>query len=141
MPHWKCVLWFCEKSPSINILHQETNKDTTNMCSKISFHVYRNLSRCNVHGIRPYEERTICSMCSTDLSSITPIKLYTQKELVLLETLISQFHKNDILQKFKNWHSISHMCSFLEHITVAKKATINLYVRSNNMMFYSVVLM
>ena len=32
-------------------------------------------------------------MCSTDLSSISLIKLYTWKELVLIETLISEFHE------------------------------------------------
>ena len=33
-------------------------------------------------------------MCSNDLSYVTPEKVYTQKEIVLLETLISEFHKN-----------------------------------------------
>ena len=32
-------------------------------------------------------------MCSTDLSSATPGRVYTLKELVLLETLISEFHE------------------------------------------------
>ena len=31
-------------------------------------------------------------MCSTNISSVTPGKLYTQKELALLENLISEFH-------------------------------------------------
>ena len=56
------------------------------MCSKIRFHVYRNVSRCTVHGICPYKERKICSMCSTDISYATPGKVYTQEELVLIET-------------------------------------------------------
>ena len=89
LPHWKCTLRCCEKFPGISIPHQETNKDATNMCSKIRFHAYWNLSRHIVHGIRLYEERTICSMCYTDLSSVTTSKVYTQKELVLLETSIS----------------------------------------------------
>ena len=40
-------------------------------------------------------------MCSTDISSVTPGKVYTQKELVLLENLIQEFHNNTILQKLK----------------------------------------
>ena len=32
-------------------------------------------------------------MCSTNPSYSTPGKVYTQKELMLLETLISKFHK------------------------------------------------
>ena len=31
-------------------------------------------------------------MCSTYISSVTPVKLYTRKEFILLETLISEFH-------------------------------------------------
>ena len=88
IPHWKYVLRCCEKFPSISIPHQEKNTYATNTCSTISCHIYRNASCYNVCGIQPYKERTICSMCSTDLISITPGKVYTRKELVLLETLI-----------------------------------------------------
>ena len=34
-------------------------------------------------------------MCSTDISYLTPVKVYTQKEIVLIETLISKFHKKN----------------------------------------------
>ena len=75
--------------PGTSIPHQETNTYATNTCSTMRFHYYLNASRYNVHGIHPYEEQTTCSICSTDLSYATHGKLYTQKELVLLETLIS----------------------------------------------------
>ena len=88
LPHCKFVLSCCDKFPGISIPHQGTNTEAKNTCSTIYFHVYRNVSRCTVHGLRPYEEWTICSMCSTYLSSVTPVKVYTRKELVLLETLI-----------------------------------------------------
>ena len=84
IPHWKCALLCCDKCPGIIIPCQETNKDATNTCSSISFFVYRNLSCCAVHGIRPYEELTIFSMCYTDISSVTPGKVYTINDLVLL---------------------------------------------------------
>ena len=89
LPHWKCVLSCYEKCPGISIPRQETNTDATNTSSTISFHVYRHVSLCNVNGIRLYKEQTICSMCYTDIISVTPGKVYTRKEIVLLETLIS----------------------------------------------------
>ena len=89
----KFLLHCCEKSPGISLSQQETNKDTTNTFSTICFHIHRNVSCFTVHGIRPYEEQTICFMCSIDLSSATSGTVYTQKELVLLETLISNFEK------------------------------------------------
>ena len=86
---WKCVLCCCEKYPGISIPCQKTNKYATNMCSKIGYHVYHNVSRCTFHGMRSYEEQTICSKCYNDLISITSEKVYNQKEIVLLDNLIS----------------------------------------------------
>ena len=105
LTHWKFVLRHCIKLHVSTIPCQETNKYKTNTCSKILFHVYRNVSCFTVHGILPYEERTTCSMCSTDLSSVTPRKLYTQKELVLLETLRSYFQEKYYITVIQNWRS------------------------------------
>ena len=77
LPLCKFVLHYFEKSPGIIITHQETNKYATNTCSKTRFHFYRNVSGCTAHGIFPYEERKIFSMCSSDISSLTPGKVYT----------------------------------------------------------------
>ena len=77
LPHWKYVLRCCEKCPGISIPCLESNKYESKMCSKIRFSVNRNVSRCTVHGIHPYEERTIYSLCYTDLSYVTPVKVYT----------------------------------------------------------------
>ena len=62
------------------------------MCSKIRFHVYKNVSRCTMHSQRPQEERTIFSLCYTYGIYVNPGELYTHKDLVLLETSISEFH-------------------------------------------------
>ena len=84
IPHWTCVFRCCEKCPGISITYQKTNKDATNMCSTIRFHVYCNVLCCTVNFILPYKERKICSMCSTYISSVTPGKVYTLKDIVLL---------------------------------------------------------
>ena len=110
-------------------------------CSTIRFHVYPHVSHCNIHGICPYEELTICSLCYTDLSSAIPGKVYTQKELVLLETLISELHNKYYNPAIKNWDSICHMCVLLECITVSNNAESHLTVGENNMMFYAGVIM
>ena len=80
-------------------------------------------------------------MNSTDLSSVTPGKVHTQKELVLLETSTSEFHEKITLDPFKNWHFVCHVCIFLECITVAISAVICLNVGSNNTVFDSGVIM
>ena len=75
----KCELICCKKCPILIIPSLETNKDATNMCSTIHFHVYRNVSRCTMHGQRYQEERTIFSLCSDDSSSVNCGKVYTRK--------------------------------------------------------------
>ena len=59
------------------------------MCSIMRFHFYRNVSHFTMYGQRPQEERTICSLWYSDHSSVTPGKVYTLKELLLLDTSIS----------------------------------------------------
>ena len=53
--HWKFLLYCCDKCPSIVLPGQEENKDTTETCPTIRFHVYPNVSNCNIHGRRPYQ--------------------------------------------------------------------------------------
>ena len=53
IPHCKYVLHCCDKCPSIFLPSQEANKDTTNTCPTITFHVYLNISRCTLNGRRP----------------------------------------------------------------------------------------
>ena len=72
---------------------QEENIDTTNTFQKIRFHVYINISCCKFHAIHPHKERTKFPMCSTVPRTYTITKLYMQKELVLLETYITELHK------------------------------------------------
>ena len=60
IPNWKCLLCYCDKFLSIVITIQEENKDTTNTCPTIKFHIYRNVSHFKMHERHPYEEGTTC---------------------------------------------------------------------------------
>ena len=71
----------------------EKNKDAKNMCSTIRFRVYINVLCCNMHVQHPQEERNICYLCYADASYATTGKLCTCKDLVLLETSISEFNE------------------------------------------------
>ena len=90
--NFKCLLCCFDILPGISTPCQDTNIYAINMCSTIRFNVYLNVSRFNIHCIRPYEERKCCSRCYIGLSFVTPGKLYTRKEIVLLETSISEYH-------------------------------------------------
>ena len=98
------------------IPNQEENRDAANTCPKIYFHVYRNVSCCKIYGRCPYEEGTTCSMCSTMLRNYTTAKLYTWKDIVLIDTLIREFNNNFyILEIQKLEFYLPHVCIFGTH--------------------------
>ena len=92
LPHCKSVLQFCAKCPCVNLPDQETDDKYSDTRASIRFHIYHLIARCTIHGRLPFNDRKICYMCKQDYSSEQPINIYTRKELVMMETKISNFH-------------------------------------------------
>ena len=92
LPHWKCVLQCCAQCPSINIPNQETDDKHPNPSPSIRFHIYHLIARCTTHGRLPLTNKKSCRWCQHDTASGQPTKIYTRKELVMMETIISNFH-------------------------------------------------
>ena len=90
LPHCKGVLRCCDKCPGISITYQDTNIDATNTFSTIRlmftaiYHVVMFMAYSHMKN----KQYVICVPLN-----VTPGKLYTINKLVLLETLISEFHK------------------------------------------------
>ena len=91
LPHWKCVLQCCAKFPIINLLDQETDDQYPNTSPSISFHVYHLIGSCTKHGRLPLTDKEICCKLQHDTASGQLIIIYTRKELVMMETIISNF--------------------------------------------------
>ena len=92
LPHQKFVLQYCDQCPSINIPDQETDDRHPNMSPSISFYIYHMIARCTKHGRLPLTDKKICRQGQQDTASIISTKIYTRKELVMMETTISNFH-------------------------------------------------
>ena len=45
-----------------------------------------------MHGGCPQDEKKICHLCFQDPDTVTPVKIYTRKYLVMMETPIADFH-------------------------------------------------
>ena len=45
-----------------------------------------------MHGGCPQDEKKICHLCFQDPDTVTPVKIYTRKYLVMMETSITDFH-------------------------------------------------
>ena len=92
LPHWKCVLRYCAQCPIINITDQEAYDKHPNPSPSIRFHIYHLIARCTEHGRLPLADNKICRKCQQDTASGQSTKIYTRKELVMMETTISNFH-------------------------------------------------
>ena len=92
LPHWKCVLRGCVDCHCINIPDQETTKNHDETTPSIRFHIYHIIGRCTSHGRIPLKDKNICYMCEQESLSDKCTKIYTRKELVITETIISDFH-------------------------------------------------
>ena len=92
LPHWKCVLVFCAQYPSINIPDQETDDEYPNSSPSIHFHLYHLIACFTKHGRLPLSDNKICGECQQDTASVKSNKIYTRKELVMMDTTISNFH-------------------------------------------------
>ena len=90
--HWKCVLRCCSNCPHIDLPDQEPDRHYSNASPSISFNIYHLIARCTVHGRRLQNEKKICRLCFQDPATVTPAKLYTRKEIVMMETYIADFY-------------------------------------------------
>ena len=92
LPHWKCVLQSCAKCPSINLPDQWIDDQYPNISPLNRFHIYHLIARCTNHGRLPLTKKKICRKCQQDTDSGQSKYIYTRKELVMMETAISNFH-------------------------------------------------
>ena len=92
LPHWKCVLRCCAKCPSINLPDQETDGQYPDTSPSICFHIYHIITRFKKHGRLPLTDKKSFLKCQQDTASVKSTKINTRKELVIMETTISNFH-------------------------------------------------
>ena len=86
LPHWKYVLRCFYNITSICLPDQESDKHYSNISSSIRFHIYDLITQCTVNGRHPLFEKKICP------DTVTPAKLYTRKDIDMMETSIADFH-------------------------------------------------
>ena len=97
LPHCKCELPCCAQCPSINIPDQETYDKYPNSSPSICFHIYHMMVRCKKHGELLLSDKKSCRECQQDTASVKSTKIYTIKELVMIETTISNFHTSFLI--------------------------------------------
>ena len=111
LPHWKCVLWCCLSCSIIVTTTQELHNTNKTTYPTILFHMHNVISRCKVHDRRPIEERKSWESCSAVQPENSNEKVYSRKELVLMEKYIFEFHENNYIPSIENlYFHLPHIC-------------------------------
>ena len=92
LPHCKCALWCCDDCTCINIPDQETDNHNSDTTTSIRFHIYHIIARFTDNGRIPLKDKKICYMCKQESLPDESTKIYTRKNIVIIETKISGFH-------------------------------------------------
>ena len=103
LPHCNCVILCCSKFTGVDIPDQEIYYQYSDTTPSIIFHIYHLIARCSTHGRLPLNDKNICRKFKHNSDSEKSTKLYTRKEIVMMETTISNFHKSlyiPSIQKF-----------------------------------------
>ena len=59
------------------------------------------IARCTKHDRLPLSENKSCHKFQQDTASVKPRKIYTRKELGMMETTISNFHKSFLIPEIQ----------------------------------------
>ena len=92
LTHWKHALLCCYNFPFIKLPDQETNKKYEEATPSIRFHIYHIIGSFTAHGRIPLKDKKICYICKQDFLPDKSTNIYTRKELVMMETTISDFN-------------------------------------------------
>ena len=141
LPHWKCVLKCCAQCPSINFPDQETDNKHTNPSPSIRFPVYHLIASCTKQGRILLTDKIICREYQQDTTSVHSTQIYTGKELVMMETTMSNFHTSFIFLKFRSWHFIFLTYKYWVQITVVTPVELRLKAANNFKICYVAVIM
>ena len=108
----------CAQCTSINIPDKEKYDKNPNPSPSIRFHIYHLIACCTKHDRLLLTDRKSCRKCQHDTASVQSTNIYTRKELVIMETTISNFHTSFIFQKSRSWRFTFHTYKYWEQITV-----------------------
>ena len=60
---------------------------------KIKFHIFQNISKCLIHGLRPYKYKNMCELCDIIPDKDKKGRIMAKKCFVLHEEVINVFHE------------------------------------------------
>ena len=96
IPKWDCILNYCSDFPRMNYPYLESSEQLDRFFPaffhKIKFHIFENISKCSIHGLRPFKYNNTCELCDKIFDKYNKGILMVKKCFVLHEEVIDVFH-------------------------------------------------
>ena len=97
IPKWDCILKCCSDFPMINDPFLESSEQLDRLfpvsLHKIKFHIFQNLSKCSINGLRPFKYNNICELCDIIPDKYKKSIIMLKKYFVLHEEVIDVLHE------------------------------------------------
>ena len=96
-PKWDCILNCCSDCPMMNVPFLESSEQLNRFfpesLDKIKFHIFQNISKCLIHGLRPFKYNNMCELCDIITYKYKKGRIMVRKCFVLHEEVIDLFHE------------------------------------------------
>ena len=102
LPHWKCVLQCCSDCQCINLTDQETDKKHEETTPSTMFYIYHIIVSFTANGIIILKGKTYVTCVNNNLFQMDIENIYTIKQLLMMETNISDFHTRLYIPSIQN---------------------------------------
>ena len=79
---------------------------------KMMFYIFQNISKCLIHGLRPFKHNNMCDLCNIIPDKYKTGRIMVEKYFVLHEEVIDVFHKNICIP------TIEHFSFHLAHVNI-----------------------
>ena len=79
---------------------------------KIKFHIFKNISKCTIHGLRPFKHNNMCELCDTINEKYKKGKIMVNKCFVLHEEIL------DVSHEYFNTPTIEKKLFHIAHIRI-----------------------
>ena len=95
------MFYYCANCPRIYIPSQELDKNHYITRPMICFNVYHLIAHFLLHGRCTLDKGKTCRLCLHDPASIPFAKLYTRKEIIMMEKSITEFNTSFYITAIK----------------------------------------
>ena len=106
---------YCDVVPNVKssiFLTIKIDDKYTKTSPSICFRIYHLIARFKKHGRLPLTDNKSCRKCQQDTASGKPKNIYTRKELVMMETTISNFHTSFYILEIQKFALTFHMYKY-----------------------------